>query len=98
MSEIEKEVEGEESEARIYEVGFHIVPLVAEENVPKEFGDIKLVLEKQKGVMISEELPRLRPLAYTIAKTVAGKKHIFDKAYFGWIKFEADASALPHIK
>ncbi|MDD5068504.1 MAG: 30S ribosomal protein S6 [Candidatus Pacebacteria bacterium] len=97
MSEIEKD-EAVESEARIYEVGYHIVPLVAEENVPKEAGDVKFLIEKQKGVIISEELPRLHPLAYTIAKTVAGKKRIFDKAYFGWIKFEADATALPAIK
>ncbi|MDD4989164.1 MAG: 30S ribosomal protein S6 [Candidatus Pacebacteria bacterium] len=97
MSEIEKDEAGE-SEARIYEVGYHIVPLVAEENVPKESSDVKSVIEKQKGVMISEELPRLHPLAYTIAKTVGGKKHIFDKAYFGWIKFEIDPSTLPAIK
>ncbi len=96
MSEIENEAV--ESEARIYEVGFHIVPLVAEENVSKEASEIKFLIEKQKGAMISEEMPRICPLAYTIAKTVDGKKHIFDKAYFGWIKFEVDATALPAIK
>lgn len=99
MADIETKDENiEETEGRIYEVGYHIVPLIAEENVPKEATEIKFVIEKQKGIMISEELPRLHPLAYTIAKTVAGKKHIFDKAYFGWIKFEADPTELPHIK
>ncbi len=103
MTEVPKEVMKEgmeemESEARIYEIGYHIVPLVAEEAVPAKMAEVKAVIEKQKGVMISDEMPKLMPLAYTIAKTVEGKKHIFDKAYFGWIKFEVDSSALPAIE
>ncbi len=98
--EIKDEIvdEKEETEARIYEIGYHIVPLVAEEGVPAKAGEVKAVIEKQKGVMIADEMPKLMPLAYTIAKTVEGKKHIFDKAYFGWIKFEVDSAALPAIE
>jgi len=76
------------SEERIYEAGFHLISSIAEENVPAEFDKIKAVLAKEKAVIISEEAPKLRPLAYAIKKAFGGSYKTFDKAYFGFIKFE----------
>ena len=86
------------AESKIYEIGYHIVPLVAQDNVPAEATKLKFEIEKHKGTIISEETPKLRVLAYEIPKMVSGNKHNFDKAYFGWIKFEALGDAIGKIK
>ncbi len=79
------------SEEKIYEVGYHIVSSVSEENIPLEVDKIKEYLAKEKAVILSEEIPKLRPLAYSIKKTFGGSYKTFDKAYFGFIKFELNA-------
>ena len=76
------------SEEKIYEVGYHIVSSVSEENIPAEIEKIKTYLIKEKAIIISEENPKLRNLAYSIKKAFGGSYKIFDKAYFGFIKFE----------
>lgn len=76
------------SEEKIYEVGYHIVSSVSEENLPLEVEKIKGYLVKEKAIIISEEAPKLRPLAYSIKKKFGGTYKTFDKAYFGFIKFE----------
>lgn len=72
----------------VYEVAFHIVPTVSPENLPKEVEAIKAVLGAQKATIISEEMPKLRSLAYQMVKVIGPTHHKFDTAYFGWIKFE----------
>ncbi len=76
------------SEEKIYEVGYHIVSSVSEEQIPAEVEKIKAYLAKEKAIIISEEAPKLRPLAYSIKKAFGGTYKTFDKAYFGFIKFE----------
>ena len=73
---------------KIYEVGYHIISSVSEENVPKEVEKIKSYLAKEKAIIISEEAAKLRPLAYSIKKAFEGTYKVFDKAYFGFFKFE----------
>lgn len=86
MSKKEKapKVDGE----KIYEVGYHLISSIAEENVPAEEAKVKEYLAKEKAIIISEEAPALRPLAYPIKKAFGGVYKTFDKAYFGFIKFE----------
>ena len=83
-----KEEVAKNSEEKIYEVGYHIVSSVSEENLPAEVEKIKAYLAKEKASIISEEAPKLRPLAYSIKKAFGGTYKTFDKAYFGFIKFE----------
>jgi ribosomal protein S6 len=52
-----------------------------------EVEKIKAYLAKEKAIIISEEAPKLRPLAYSIKKAFGGTYKTFDKAYFGFIKF-----------
>jgi ribosomal protein S6 len=73
----------------VYEVGFHIVPAVSPENLPKEVDAIKAFLGKQGATIISEEFPKLRSLAYSMVKVVGQTRQTYETAYFGWIKFEA---------
>ncbi len=76
------------NEEKIYEVGYHLISSIAEENVPAEVEKIKAFLAAEKAMIISEEAPKLRPLAYSIKKSFGGSYKTFDKAYFGFIKFE----------
>jgi len=75
------------SDEKIYEVGYHIISSVAEENIPAEVDKIKKYLSEEKAVIISEQSPKLRPLAYSIKKATGGSYKTYDKAYFGFIKF-----------
>ncbi|MEI6420213.1 MAG: 30S ribosomal protein S6 [bacterium] len=77
----------EKSEKKqVYEVGYHIVSSIPEENVPAQVSAIKDLLSKTE--IVAEEAPKLMDLAYAIDKQIGGLRRKFDKAYFGWIKFE----------
>ncbi len=88
MTDEIKEVEKGEKENRIYEIGYHIVSSVTEEELPREVTSLKDILDKEKAGIISVEFPRLRPLAYSMQKRVSGGYQTYTNGYFGWIKFE----------
>jgi ribosomal protein S6 len=88
----------EASELRVYEVGYHIVPKVAEGSVPAEADRIKQVLAAHGASVIAEENPRMIQLSYEMAKAAAGRREYFSQAYFGWVKFEADPSQIGGIE
>lgn len=73
---------------KVYEISFHIVPIVGEDNLAHEVQEIKSLLLKIKASVISEDFPRLKTLAYPLSKMIGGSKKTFKDAYFGWIKFE----------
>jgi len=81
----------------VYEVGFHVVPTVSPENLPKEYDAVKAALEKNGATIISEEFPKLRNLAYTMIKAIGSARHRIDTAYFGWIKFEGPRESVAEI-
>ena len=89
--------ETDKTAGTVYEVGFHVVPTVSQENLPKEVDAIKAVLEKNGAVTISEEFPKLRSLAYQMVKAVGPLRQRCDTAYFGWIKFEAPKEAVAEL-
>ncbi len=82
----------------VYELGFHLVPLIAEEQLAAEVTALKATIEGHKAAFIAEEFPALRSLAYSITKKLDAKNKKFTSAYFGWIKFEAPAEELPKLK
>jgi ribosomal protein S6 len=86
------------TEGTVYEVGFHIVPAVSPENLPKEVDAIKAVLGEAKATIITEEFPKLRNLAYTLVKAIGPARHRYDTAYFGWIKYDASPETAAQIK
>lgn len=83
---------------KVYEIGYLLAPLIAEEHVPAEVSKIKSLIESHGGNFISEESPKMRPLAYAMRKAVDGARHKFDKAYFGWIKFETTPEEVLKVK
>ena len=59
---------------------------------------IKSIVEENEGVIVSEGMPKMTILAYDISKDIDSKKQKFNRAYFGWIKFEIEASKITLIK
>ncbi len=79
--------------SRVYEIGYHISPATKEEDVEKVVSEIRSAIEKVGGTFIAEGAPSLTKLAYLIEVQEGGKRIRHDRAFFGWIKIEAPASA-----
>jgi len=78
-----------EAISRVYEVGYHINPEAKEDDLEAIVAGIRSVIEKAGGTFIAEGSPSLIKLAYEIPVKLGGKITEFDRAFFGWIKFEA---------
>lgn len=87
-----------EEDNLIYEIGYHLLPNIDESEVPVQSLKIKSTIEENEGVVISEGMPKMTILSYDISKDIDSKKHKFNKAYFGWVKFETDPSRVGDIK
>ncbi len=85
-------------ENRLYELGYLITPTTPEGDVAAEVAVLKKAIETVAGSISSEGGPEFIDLAYTIQKSVASKNMKWDQAYFGWMKFNADPSALEALK
>jgi ribosomal protein S6 len=98
-------------DSRIYEVGYLIVPSVDESAVEKIVAEIRGPIEKTGGSFIAEGAPSLIRLAYEMTAREGDKNVVYDRGYYGWLKFEtstetaqalevslnADAKILRHI-
>ena len=82
----------------IYEVGYHILPTLSEADVASEVGKIQNLITGSEGSIITESFPELRGLAYEISKRVETKYNKFNKAYFGWVKFEIERGLIGKIE
>ncbi len=98
MTNEKNETTFEEMEGRVYELAFHLLPTIAEADVPVRFSELKSTIEKQGGTFISEDAPKLIKLAYKIAKTIKAEKKHYNDAYFGWVKFTIDPEKLELIE
>jgi len=82
----------------IYEVGYHLVPTLAEETIPAQADAVKAFITSVGGEIISEGAPIIKDLAYSISKTVKSIKSNYSKAYFGWVKFSTTPDTIEKIK
>jgi len=94
----DEEEQGGPDSLGIYEIGYLLAPTLAEEALAEEVSTFRAVVEKNGGLFISEEFPKMRPLAYTMTVITDTKRTKFDHAYFGWIKFEIERGRLVDIK
>lgn len=88
----------ESKKLKVYEIGYLLLPTIPEEHVAAEVVKIKAVVENKEGIFIAEDFPKLRNLAYTMRKVAGAQNLKFDKAYFGWIKFESSQNIVTAIK
>lgn len=77
------------TEARIYEVGYLMLPTIPEGELSREITSLKDVLDRERAIIISEEFPKLKPLSYTMQKRSGEGYKKYINGYFGWMKFEA---------
>lgn len=83
---------------RIYELGYHILPTVKEEEIDRVVSAIRGVIEGAGGTFIAEGAPQSIKLAYPMFVTNEGKRTRYDRAYFGWLKCEVNAEAAQGIE
>lgn len=76
--------------SKVYELGFHIAPIVGEDNIAHEVSLVRNLLDEIKAEVVSEDFPRLCQLAYPLGKVIKGTKRSFKESFFGWVKFEAE--------
>jgi len=86
-----------EDERGSYEFAFHILPTVAEGEVPAVFAALKDIITKAGGELFDEEVPERFDLAYDIVEHLEGKNRKFSSAYFGWIRFKAVSAKIEEI-
>ncbi|MCR4333776.1 MAG: 30S ribosomal protein S6 [Patescibacteria group bacterium] len=76
------------SDPRVYELGFHLDPELASEEVKKAYQEIRAFIETL-GTIVAEGDPEKIQLAYTISRQDTAGRRDFDSAYFAWIVYEA---------
>jgi ribosomal protein S6 len=84
-------------DVQTYEFAFHVLPTVAEGEVPAVFDSLKAHITKAGGEIFDEETPQRFDLAFEIVKYLEGKNRKFTSAYFGWVRFRLTAEALAHL-
>src|SRR3990167_4739043 len=98
--EVEESIEAEEKEIRlgVYEVGYLMLPTIAEENLGGEVTLFKDMFTENGATFISDEYPKLIELAYEMSRSIENKKQKFSYGYFGWVKFECTTDQAKVIK
>ncbi len=79
-----------EADPKLYEIGYLLTPLIPADKLADEVNLIRSAIEKEKGLVVGEESPKSKPLAYEIKK--------FTTASFGWIRFMARPGTLENLK
>ncbi|MBX9765377.1 30S ribosomal protein S6, partial [Patescibacteria group bacterium] len=82
----------------VYEIGYHLLPTLSEEEVPQVVSKLMDALKAEGAVFVGERFPSLIELAYPIAKRTNSKKTNYESAYFGWVAFEVSREAILRIK
>jgi len=80
----------------IYEIGYHLVPTLAEDAVAGEAAKVRAMLDDAE--IITDETPRKMTLSYVIERPGAGRREKYGEAYFGFIKFAIDKSQINGIE
>ncbi len=80
-----------------YECAFHILPTIADEEVPSVVDKLKSLVARSGGTMTDEEVSERYDLAYEITKQIDGAHRRFNAAHFGWVRFTLTPAALPTV-
>lgn len=79
-------------DSRVYEISFIFDNKLDEETALKKADALKQSIATHGGSFISEEAPYMRELAYEMIRVVNNVNVRFNEGYFGWIKFNLEAS------
>lgn len=81
----------------VYELGFHLVPTIAEAQVGAAVEGVRTLIGND-AELISEGYPTKMQLAYVIERAAQGKREKYAEAWFGWIKFAQTRDKLPALE
>lgn len=87
-----------DTEKRVYEFSYLLVPSMAEEAVNGKIEELKKLFASNGAEFISEESPEYIGLAYTMIHQVNNKNERINSAYFGWLKMNAGVDILEQVK
>ncbi len=97
MAESEVEVEINR-DSKVYELGYLLVPTIAPDDVPRDYGNLKELVASFGGEIISDEMPKMTNLAYSMSKVISNVRAKFTTAYFGWTKFTMKPEQVLELK
>jgi ribosomal protein S6 len=83
-----------EKEFVAYEFAFHILPTIAEGEVPSVVEILKQHITQAGGEIFDEEVAQRFDLSYDIVKYLEGKHRKFSSAYFGWVRFKLGGAGI----
>lgn len=98
MQEVENDMQKEDSNSKVYELGYLLVPDISPEDVPVNYGNLKELISSLGGEIIADEMPKMLNLAYTMQKVTSNVRSKFKNAYFGWVKFVVNAEQVLELK
>lgn len=87
-----------EGKPRLYEVGYHLVPTIAEDDVAEEVVKIKDSIAVQEGAITTEEVPQKKELAYRLPHIQSNQRTFFDSSYFGSVRFQMPAEKITEFE
>jgi ribosomal protein S6 len=90
--------EQKDESTQVYEVGYHVISSIPEEEVGAHVAQVHDMIEKAGGVIIGEEFPKTMELAYPMVKVAQNQRKTYTSAYFGWVKFEGPTASAPKVK
>ena len=85
-------------DSRVYEISFIFDNKLDEETALAKSNAIKQSIATLGGSFISEEAPYVRELAYEMTRVVNNVNVRFNVGYFGWIKFNLEASKVKELE
>ena len=80
-----------DTELRVYELGFHLDPELSETEAKRTYEKIRAAAVGA-GTLVAEGAPVKIQLAYTISRSETSGRRDFDAAYFCWVAYEADTA------
>lgn len=95
---IEEGIVAGDKNSKVYEVGYLLVPSIKEEDLPVNYGNLKDTIASFGGEVISDEMPKMISLAYTMEKVTSNVRSKYKTAYFGWTKFTMTSSQIVELK
>lgn len=87
-----------EVNSRVYEVGYLLVPTLSSEAMPGVYSSLKDLVVSLDGEIISDDMPKMMTLAYSMLKVFQNVRSKYDTAYFGWVKFEMSPDKVLELK
>ncbi len=86
------------SEREVYELGYLILPSIAEDAVEAVEAKLEKAVAAAGGTKFDGESAVKIDLSYKMTKVVGASRYVVNDAYLGWMKFEIEPAAVTALK